>query len=101
MIIRKLRLVTDRAVAGNDNRSGVRHLERPIRRKDHPINTAARRVVDERVEAVEPGITRVQNIRVLEVNGDIGVGVGGLVVSQVQSLAVELERVGLGEGLCG
>ncbi len=59
---------------------------------DHAVDVASAGVVDEGIKAVAKGIAAVEDVGLGEVDGEVGVGVGWLIVG-------ELEGVGLvGEG---
>lgn len=81
--IRELHLVADRAVAGDDDRGVGSGGEVALGGADHAVDVASGGVVDERIRSVEPCVAGVEDVGAGEVDGDVRVGVGGIVVLQV------------------
>ncbi len=84
----ELGLVADGTVAGDDDGGGGSGGEVALGGADHAVDVAAGGVVDEGIGAVEPGVAGVEDVGVGEVDGDVGVGVGGIVVLEVEGVAV-------------
>jgi hypothetical protein len=65
---------------------------------NHAADRAARALVDEGIHAVEPDVAQVQHIGLVKVDVDVGVGVRGIEVDQVERVAVVPGVQGVGEG---
>ena len=84
----ELGFVAHGAVAGDEDGLVVGAGEGEGGGGDHAVNVASGGVVDEGIDAVEPGVTGVDDVGVGEVDGDVGVGVGGVEVGEVEGFAV-------------
>ncbi len=82
----ELLLVADGAVAGDDDGGVGSGGEVAFGGSDHAVDVAAGGVVDEGVGAVEPGVAGVEDVGIEEVDGDVGVGVGGVVVGELEGV---------------
>ena len=60
---------------------------------DLAVDAASGAVVDEGVVAVPEGVSGVENVGLGEIHGDVGVGVGGLVVLQLECGVVGVESM--------
>ena len=54
--------------------------------EDHAVDVASGGVVDEGIEAVPAGVAAVEDVGLGEVDREVGVGVGGLVVGEVEGV---------------
>lgn len=79
-------------MARNDDGVGACCCEILLGGLDHAVDVASARIVDEGIEAVPEGVTTVKDVCFAEVDGEIGVGVGWLIVSECQSVVL------IGEG---
>jgi hypothetical protein len=61
-------------MAGNDDRVVRRRRKAGIGRRDHAIDAAAGRIIDERIDAVPKGITDVNDVGFGKCDGDVSVG---------------------------
>ena len=77
-------------MAWDDNRLVCRHCDVGVRRFDHPVDSATFDVVDERIIAVPKCVAGCQNIRFLEVHGEIPIRVRCFVSSDEDGLAIEV-----------
>jgi len=93
----ELGLVADGAVAGDDDGGVGPGGEIALSGADHAVDVAAGGVVDEGVGAVEPGVAGVEDVGFGEVDRDVGVGVGGVVMLEVEGFAVGGEHIIVGE----
>src|SRR5277367_216164 len=69
-------LIAEGAMAGNDFRVVVGERQRFVGRRNHAIDFAAAAGVDYGVNAVEKGVTHVDDVGLFVVNVDVGIGVG-------------------------
>ena len=79
-------------MAGNDLGVAASHGQSLFAGANHAANGAAGAFVDERIHAVEPDVAHMQNIGLVEVNGDVAVGVRGGEVNQIERVAVAPDR---------
>ncbi len=93
----ELGFVADGAMAGDDDGGGGSGGEVALGGADHAVDIAAGGVVDEGIGAVEPGVAGMEDVGIGEMDGDVGVGVGGVVMLEVEGFAVGLEGVLVGE----
>jgi len=84
----ELSFVADGTVAGDDDGAVGDGGEVLRGSGDHSVDVASARVVDEGVEAVPPGIAAMEDVSFGEVDGEVGIGVGGLVVGELESVFV-------------
>jgi len=84
----ELGFVADRAVARDDDRAVGDGGEIFLGSGDHAVDVASAGVVDEGIEAVEPGVAGVEDVGFGEVDGEVGIGVGGLVVGELEGIFV-------------
>ena len=61
--------------------------------RDHPVDAAAGRIVDERIDAVPERVGHVDDVRLGESHRDVAVGVRRTVIFEVDRRSVELETV--------
>lgn len=93
----ELGLVAYGAMAGDDDGGVGSGGEIAFSGADHAVDVAAGGVVDEGVSAAEPGVAGMENIGVSEVDGDVGIGVGRIVVLEMDGFAVGCEEMLVGE----
>ena len=90
----KLGFVADGpAVSGNDDRVVCRRREIGVGRCNHPVDAAAGRIVNERIDTVPIGIANMHDVGLGKGCGNIAVGVRGPVVLQADRRAIQLETV--------
>jgi hypothetical protein len=68
----------------------VRRRKVSVRRRDHAVDAAARRIVDERIDTVPICVGRMQDIRFTKSDGNIAVSVSGAIIFQADGRAVKL-----------
>ncbi len=80
-------------MAGNDDRVVGYCRDVGFRGSYLAVDAASGAVVDEGVVAVPEGVCGVENVGLGKIDGDVGVGVGGLVVLQLECGVVGVESV--------
>ena len=82
--------LTGCSVTWNDDCLICRYREVGVGRCNHAVDAAARRIVDERIDAVPIGIAGMQDVRLAKGDGDVAIGMRGSVTFQADVGAVEL-----------
>ena len=85
VIVGELGFGTDRAVSGNDDGVGSSYVEVIFVCKDHAVDVAAGGVIDERIERVPEGVAGVEDVGLCEIDREVRIGVGGVVVAKGES----------------
>ena len=78
-------------MAGNDDRLVGRRREVRVGRRDHAVDAAAGRIVDERIDAVPERVADMNDVGLGERDRDIAVGMRRAVIFQSDGRAVELQ----------
>ena len=97
----ELGFVADGAVAGDEDGVLGAGGQVALGGADHAVDVSSGRVVDEGEGPVEPGVAAMEDVGVGEECGDIGIGVGWVVVGEDEGCAVGGDGVGVGEGFGG
>src|SRR6478609_5782818 len=84
-----------------DYRVLVHRRETSVACSDHPVDAAAGRIVDERIDAVPEHVGDMNDVGFCEGDGDIAVGVRGPVIFQADRGSVELKLAAVGKDFAG
>src|SRR6478752_2893093 len=88
-------------MSGDDDRVLVNCREIGVARSDHPVDAAACRIVDERIDAVPEHIGDVNDVRVRKGYGDVAVRVRRSEIFQADRGSIEPEFVAAGKDFTG